>query len=291
MKLSIIVVNFNTYEYTKNTIESVITSSVAFDYEIIVIDNASSDESLSKIKSDFFNEINSNKIIVIENAKNLGFAGANNIGIRKSNADYVLLLNSDTKVNKTAIQNSVSFLEENQNSGILTCKILLEDGALDHACKRGFPTPSASLYYFLGLDKKNPEKYGQYDFLTLDENSIGKVDVISGAFMLIPRKVIEKVGLLDEKFFMYGEDIDYCYRVKENGFDVIYYPKESIIHYKGKSNKKRKYRTIYDFHNSMWIFYKKHYIKKYNFFVSVFVILGILLKFIFSVIKNFLKVK
>lgn len=286
MKLSIIIVNFNTYYYTKNTIKSVLESNMDFEYEIILIDNASFDDSIDKLEEEFKEYIENKYIQIIRNEKNLGFAGANNIGIELSKSNYILLLNSDTRVFKNTIKNCVEYLELKQNNSILTCKIELENGELDHACKRGFPTPKASVYYFLKLDKKNPKKYGLYNYSMLDENQIGYVDSISGAFMLIPRKIIDVVGGLSEDYFMYGEDIDFCYKVKESGFNVIYYPKEKIIHYKSKSLKKRKFKTIFDFHNAMWIFYRKHYIKKYNVFITSFVFLGIWLKYGLSVIKN-----
>ncbi|EHL15298.1 hypothetical protein HMPREF9630_00667 [Peptoanaerobacter stomatis] len=286
MKLSIIIINFNTYEYTKNTIKSVIDSDIDFDYEIILIDNASYDKSISKLETYFEKYINDNLLKIVKNETNIGFSRANNIGINMSSADYILLLNSDTKVSINTIKNCVRYLNMQGDNSILSCKVLLEDGTLDHACKRGFPTPSASLYYFLKLDKKNPLKYGAYDYLALNENEIGYVDVISGAFMLIPRNIIESVGVLSEDYFMYGEDIDFCYKVKENGFNVMYYPLEEIIHYKSKSRKKRKFKTIFDFHNAMWIFYKKHYIGKYNAFITITVFMGVWIKFILSIIKN-----
>ena len=286
MKLSIIIVNYKTYDYTFSAIKSVLNSYIDFEYEIFLIDNASNDGSIEKLEQDFFDKISNNKIEIIKNTENLGFAKANNIAIKKSNSDYILLLNSDTKVSNTAIYGSVNYLESLHKPAILTCKVLLEDGKLDHSCKRGFPTPEASFYYFTKLDKKNPQKYGAYDYLTLDENEIGYVDAVSGAFMLIAKEIIENVGLLDEDYFMYAEDIDYCYRAKQAGYEVIYYPKETITHYKNKSRPKRKYKTIYNFYHTMWLFYKKHYIKKYNPLVTLSVICGISLKYLIELIKN-----
>lgn len=294
MKLSIIIVNYKTYELTKQTIDSVFRQDVNFEYEIILVDNSSRDGSIEKIQSDFKNIIYQETLKLIINDSNLGFSKANNIGIKNSIGEYILLLNSDTKLDENCLQKCMDHM--NEDIGALGCKIILPDGKLDHACKRGFPTPSASLYYLLGLDKKNPAKYGQYDALYLDENDIGEVDALMGAFMLMPKSVLNEIGLLDETFFMYGEDIDLCYRIKEAGYKIVYYPETKIIHYKGGSSsekskpKRRNPKTIYDFHDAMWIFYKKHYIRKYNVLVTVLVFLGIWLKYILSSFKNFLKI-
>lgn len=294
MKLSIIIVNYKTYELTKQTIDSVLRQNVNFEYEIILVDNASQDGSIEKIQSDFQNIINQKTLKVIINDSNLGFSKANNIGIKNSIGEYILLLNSDTKLDEDCLQKCMEYM--NEHIGALGCKIILPDGKLDHACKRGFPTPSASLYYLIGLDKKNLDKYGQYDALYLDEDEIGEVDALMGAFMLMPRSVLNETGLLDETFFMYGEDIDLCYRIKEAGYKIVYYPETKIIHYKGGSSsekfkpRRRNPKTIYDFHDAMWIFYKKHYIRKYNVLITILVFLGIWLKYILSSFKNFLKI-
>lgn len=286
MKLSVIIINYNTYELTKQTVESVLKENPPFSREIILVDNASEDGSMERLKSDFKEQISVGTIKVIENKGNLGFSKANNVGIKASEGEYVLLLNSDTKVLDDCFEKCVTYIEKDPSIGALGCKVLLPDGNLDHACKRGFPTPEASLYYFLGWDKKNPEKYGQYDALHLGEDEIGEVDSLTGAFMLMPRKVLDEVGLLDEDYFMYGEDIDLCYRIKSKGYTVMYYPKAKIIHYKGGSGKRQRGRVIYSFHKTMWIFYRKHYFKQYNIFVSVLVYLGIWIKYGLARIKN-----
>ena len=174
------------------------------------------------------------------NQNNLGFAKANNIAMRVSKGEYILLLNSDTVVKDDCLGKCISQMDKNPRLGALGCKVVLPDGSLDHACKRGFPTPKASLYYLLKLYKKNPIKYGLYDALHLQVDETGEVDCLMGAFMLMPKDVLNKVGLLDEDFFMYGEDIDLCYRIKESGYQILYYPSAQIIHHKGGSSKKEK---------------------------------------------------
>lgn len=291
MDLSIIIINYNTFELTKQTIRSIICADLNFNYEIILVDNKSKDDSLEKLKATFKTLIDNKTIKIIANENNLGFSKANNIGIKQSTGDYILLLNSDTIIKQdisgdNTLKSCLDYIKKDNNIGALGCRVLLENGDLDHACKRGFPTPKASLYYFLGLDKKNPEKYGQYDALHLKETEIGEVDALIGAFMLIPRKVFEEVGLLSEDFFMFGEDIDLCYRIKESGYKIVYYGHAIITHLKGQSSKKQRSKVIFDFHNAMWIFYKKHYFKKYNFLVSSLVYLGIWSRYIISIIKN-----
>lgn len=325
MDLSIIVVNYNTKDLTKQTIDSVVNTTRNISYEIILIDNASTDGS-----KEFFSELYSNEISEINhrdiecrneyknheyksdnhikprielresykevkyiyNEENLGFAKANNQAMKIARGRYVLLLNSDTIVKEDCIEKSIQHMDKNKKIGALGPKILLSNGELDHACKRGFPTPSASLYYMLGLDKKHPNdpKYGQYQMTHLSNDEINEVDALTGAFMMVRKEVIDKIGTFDERFFMYGEDLDWCYRIKENGWKIIYYPEALIIHLKGQSSKKkRRYKTIYQFHKTMIQFYNKHYIKKYNIFVTLAVYIGVTGKMILSMVKNLFK--
>lgn len=286
MDLSIIIVNYNTKELLKQTIESVInTTAQAVKYEIIVSDNGSKDGSGEMMKSCFPH------IRFIENNANLGFSKANNVAIKESSGRYVLLLNSDTVVKENCLEKCVLYIDEHSEIGVLGCKIVLPDGKLDHACKRGYPTPEASLYYMLKLHKLFPasKKFGAYNLGYLPENEINEVDSLVGAFMMVKREAIEKVGLLDENFFMYGEDIDWCYRIKEAGWKVMYYPEVEIIHYKGASSKKKRAKTIYEFHRAMYLFYNKHYVHKYNFIITFFVYLGIGLKLTLSLLLNIFK--
>lgn len=308
MKLSIIIVNYNTYALTKQTIDSVLEKKLKFEYEIMLVDNASQDNSMALLQEEYQEIVGQGVLNITLNGANLGFAKANNIGMRKSIGEYILLLNSDTYVVGDCLEKCIAYIEQEDNNlsqrnedvqerfkyeqgriGALGCKVILSDGTLDHACKRGFPTPKASLYYFLKLHKKDQVKYGLYDALHLGEDEVGEVDCLMGAFMLMPRYVLDEVGLLDEDFFMYGEDIDLCYRIKEGGYKIMYYPEASIIHYKGGSSKKRRTKVIYDFHNAMWIFYKKHYIKSYSVWINSFVFIGIWSKYILEILKNAMK--
>ncbi|MBB6698270.1 glycosyltransferase family 2 protein [Clostridium algidicarnis] len=285
MDLSIIIVNYNTPKLTIDAINSVIKTTKDLIYEIIVLDNGSSDNSISEITDTFLD-----KIIFIDNKFNLGFSKANNIGMSIAKGDYILLLNSDTVVKENTIDDSLSYIKQNKDIGALGCKILLKNGTLDKACKRGFPTPWNSLAYMLKLDKafKN-KKFGGYNLTYLNQDEINEVDCLMGAYMIVPREVIEKVGMLDETFFMYGEDIDWCYRIKSHGFKIVYYPKVEILHYKKASSAKKRTKTIYEFNRAMIVFYNKHYKSKYNIFVSFAVYLGVAIKLILSLLINIVK--
>lgn len=285
MDLSIIIVNYNTKNLLKQTINSIKNIEIHYAYEIIVVDNSSSDGSPDMVRK-CFPEVN-----LIQNDKNYGFAKANNKGIASAKGRYILLLNSDTFVTEGCIEKCIGYMDAHSDIGVLGCKVVLPDGSLDHACKRGFPTPWASLSYGLKLDKLFPKskKFGQYDLIYLDENEINEVDSVMGAFMIVRREAIDQAGLLDEDFFMYGEDIDWCYRIKNAGWKIVYYPKAEIKHYKGSSSRKKRFKTLFEFHRAMYLFYNKHYFKKYNIIVTILVYLGIALRFIVSFLINLLK--
>lgn len=283
MELSVIIVNYNTKKLLKQTIESVMnTVGQAIKYEIIVSDNGSKDGSCEMVKKSF------PQVKLIENNANLGFSKANNTAINESKGRYILLLNSDTVVKEKCLEKCIEYMDNHGEIGALGCKVVLTDGTLDHACKRGYPTPEASLYYLLKLHKffSNSKKFGAYTLDYLPDDQINEVDSLVGAFMMVRRESIDKVGLLDEDFFMYGEDIDWCYRIKEAGYKIVYYPEAEILHYKGASSKKKKLKTIYEFHRAMILFYNKHYIHRYNFFVTLLVYLGIGFKLALSLLLN-----
>lgn len=272
MELSIIIVNYKTEELTSNCIDSVIKSNTkGLDYEIILVDNASQDGSIEAIEKQFPD------VMIIKNTENMGFSKANNIGIKESKGDYILLLNSDTIVEQNTLKGAISFIKDHKHIGALGCKILLPSGKLDPACKRSFPTPLNGLYHSLNLDTAFPDNvhFGSYNLTYVDENKTCSIDCIMGAFMLVPRVVIDQIGLLDEDFFMYGEDIDWCYRIKKAGYQVMYYPEIRIFHHKKASGiGKRNPKVIAAFYDSMIIFYNKHYQEKYHKFVRWSVIKG-----------------
>ncbi|WP_160044160.1 glycosyltransferase family 2 protein [Paenibacillus sp. USDA918EY] len=282
MDLSILIVNYNTCQLTTDCLRSVFASETAYEYEVIVIDNHSSDGSVASIREEFPN------VTLIANTENTGFAKANNQGMAAAKGRYVLLLNSDTVVQKETLQTMLAFMDEHPKVGASGCKVILPDGSLDKACKRGFPTPSASFYYAFGFSKLFPDKpkFNQYQLGHLDPDQEYPVDCLVGAFMLVRRETIEQIGGLDETFFMYGEDIDWCYRIKQAGWDIHYYPKTQIVHYKGGSARRRPVRIIYEFHRAMIVFHRKHYRKRYNILTNALIYLGVGLKFTLALLKS-----
>ncbi|MFM9280016.1 glycosyltransferase family 2 protein [Paenibacillus jiagnxiensis] len=282
MDVSILIVNYNTQRLTLDCLQSVFASRTQYRYEVIVIDNHSVDGSVEAIRERY------PQVTVIANQENTGFAKANNQGIEAAQGRYILLLNSDTLVQPDTLETMIGLMDRRPELGAAGCKVILPDGSLDKACKRGFPTPSASFYYAFGFSKRFPHdpKYNQYQLGHLDPDDEYPVDVLVGAFMLVRREAIDQVGGLDETFFMYGEDIDWCYRIKEAGWGIYYYPRTYIVHVKGGSARRRPLKIIYEFHRAMWVFHRKHYFKKYSMITNAAVYLGITLKFLMALVQN-----
>lgn len=285
MDISIVIVNYNTKKLTLECIQSIYTFVLSYELEIFVVDNNSSDDSVTAIQSAF------PQVNLIANEENVGFSKANNQAIRQARGKYILLLNSDTIVMENTLATMIQYMDEHQEVGAAGCEVLLPDATLDKACHRGFPTPEASFYYMTGLAKKYPKspKYNSYHKSYLNMRAIHEIDCLVGAFMLVRKETIDQVGMLDEEFFMYGEDIDWCYRIKEGGWKIIYNPSVSIIHYKGASSKKKPVKITYEFHRAMYLFHKKHYAKKYSFIINGVVYLGIAAKLALELVKDQLK--
>jgi len=281
MDLSIVIVNFNTKELTNQTIDSIIQHTSGMNYEIIVVDN-----STDKIEQCSYNKL---RVKVMLDIENRGFGHACNIGATNAIGDYLLFLNSDTLINDNSLNKCVNYMNGNEKTGVLGARILLSDGSLDHGCKRGFPTPSAAFYYYMGLDRKYPQskKYGAYRQTFLNELETNEVDSVSGAFLMISKKLFDNINGFDETFFMYGEDLDLCFRVKEKGYKVIYYTDAVITHLKGQSGLSKSSKTvIYHFYNAMILFYNKHYKDKYNAFISFLVYSAIKIKYFLTLFKS-----
>lgn len=275
MDVSIIIVNYNTKSLTLDCISSIVLSEFAGTYEIILVDNASTDGTVGEV------ELRYPQVHIIENGKNEGFSKANNRGILRSSGRYVLLLNSDTVVEAATLRTMLDYMDGNLHVGASGCKLILPDGTLDDACKRGFPTPRSSFYYAFGISRvfRNRPRFHRYKLIHLDADQVHEVDSLVGAFMMVRREAIDQVGLLDESFFMYGEDIDWCYRMKHAGWKVIYYPGTTVIHYKGASSRRKPFKVVYEFHRAMILFHRKHYARKYHTIVNVLVYAGVALKF------------
>ena len=285
MDCSIIVVNYQTYQLTKDTINSIIDKFHSFSYEIIVVDNASKDDSLDKLQKDF-----KDKVKFIASKENNGFAAGNNLAIEKAKGRYVLLLNSDTVVLDDSLDKIYKYMEENVDVGATGCQVILESGELDKACRRSFPNPQNAFYRLFHIPTKN--KKDNYNLDELDDDGIYEIDCLTGAFMFIRKTALKDIGGgLDETFFMYGEDIDLCYRIKKAGWKIVYFGKSKIIHYKGASSKKQKSKLIYEFYRAMYIYYKKHLAKTNLFFINGLVYLGIAILCILKLFLNLFKGK
>lgn len=246
MKLSIIIVSYNVRYYLEQCIRSVMRATDGIECEIFVVDNHSSDGSVGYLKKRFRNHIN-----LIESNHNLGFAKANNIAIRQSKGEYVLLLNPDTFVGEDCIRQVLDFMDAHPKSGGAGVMMYDGNGNVARESRRGLPTPYVSFLKMLGFTKR-------YYMSHLPWNQPGQIEVISGAFMMLRRSVLDEIGLLDEDFFMYGEDIDLSYRILKSGHENWYIPAH-IVHYKGESTQKTTFRYVHVFYQAMFIFFRKHY--------------------------------
>ncbi|BCJ87799.1 glycosyltransferase family 2 protein [Effusibacillus dendaii] len=285
MDLSIVIVSYNTKDLLIQTLDSVFRHTSGLYLEVFVVDNASSDGSPEAV-TDLYPQVK-----IIRNQKNEGFAAANNQAIEQATGRYILLLNSDTIVQESTFHTMITYMDGHSKIGAAGCKVVKPDGTLDLACRRSFPTPMNSLYQALKLDKLFPQspRFASYNLTYLDENEMYQVDCLVGAFMMVRRETIDQVGMLDDQFFMYGEDIDWCYRIKQAGWQIWYYPKTSIIHYKGASSAKKKYRMIWEFHRAMILYYRKHHAGNSIFLVNWLVYLGILSRYVMVATLNLFK--
>lgn len=255
--ISVIIVNYNVKELLEQCINSIFSASTKLDVEVIIVDNNSFDGSVQYIKEKF---PGNPRLKIIESPVNMGFAKANNLGAREAEGEYLLILNPDTILQEDTLDKSLEFYKSVKDIGALTCKLILPNGKLDLACRRSFPTPSVAVYRILGLSRIFPKSklFGKYNLTYLDENETYEVDAIVGAYMLIKKDVYEKVKGFDEDYFMYGEDLDLCFRIKKAGYRIFYYPKTSIIHYKGESTKKSSISYVNNFYGAMQVFVKKN---------------------------------
>lgn len=266
--LSIIILNYNVKDLLLSCLKSIHKKK---NWQIIVVDNASTDGSVEAVTKAF------PQVEIIENKENLGFAAGNNIGVLKAKAPVILFLNPDTLVINDAIEKAYEHLMENPDIGALTCKVELPDGKLDYSCHRGFPTPWNSFCHFTGLAKAFPKSklFAGYTATYLDINKPHEIDCATGAFLMVRKIAGDQINWWDKDYFWNGEDIEFCFSLKEKGWKVFYYPDEKIIHYKGSSAKIAKPETVTHGISAMRIFYKKHYYQKYPPLLRDFVLLGI----------------
>ena len=265
MDLSLVILNYNTREHLRACLASVLTEGStrvaggAVDAEIIVVDNASNDGSADMVASEF------PWVTLVRAPRNGGFAYGNNLALRQARGAAIMLLNPDTALSRGAIAGLLTRLDEHPEAGLVGPKLLRPDGSMHLACRRSFPTPDVAFYRLSGLGKAFPRspRFGRYNLTYRDMDEPMVVDAVCGACLVVRREVVDAIGLLDERFFMYGEDLDFCLRAKRAGWVVRYEPGVVVQHQHGAASRKRALRTTFHFFRAMDLFYKKHYVNSY----------------------------
>ncbi|HVN48728.1 MAG TPA: glycosyltransferase, partial [Bacteroidota bacterium] len=254
-QVSVVIVNYNVRDFLLQAIASLQKALRGISSELVVADNASDDGSVEAVREHF------PKVKIIANTQNLGFAKANNAALSQTRGTYLLLINPDTMVQEDTIRAMLDFFDEHPDAGMAGCKILNPDGSFQLACRRSFPTPSVALARMLQFSKIFPKSkmFGRYNLTYLSTEETYPVDAISGSFMMLRREVYEQVGGFDESFFMYGEDIDWCYRIRQAGWQIYYVHRTQIIHYKGESTRRSSVDEIRTFYRAMHLFVQKHF--------------------------------
>lgn len=284
MKISVVIVNYNVKHFLEQCLSSAEKALTGIEGEIIVVDNQSKDGSIEMLQDKF------PTIRLIANKENKGFSVANNQGIKEAKGEYILLLNPDTVIEEDGIKRTIQFMNEHPKAGALGVKMLDGKGNFLPESKRGLPTPWVAFCKMFGLSKLFPksELFNQYYLGYLDENKINEVGVLSGAFMLIRKNILDKIGLLDESFFMYGEDIDLSYRITQAGYKNYYYPETKIIHYKGESTKKGSLNYVKVFYTAMILFAEKHFKSSQAKIYTIAIKIAIYIKAISTILNNIL---
>jgi GT2 family glycosyltransferase len=288
--LAIVILNYNSADVLRPCLESLQAQTFAGRLDVWVVDNASADDSVAMVRRDF------PQVNLIAAERNDGFSAGNNLALRRIlDADAppaaVLILNPDTVVPPTGLAGLARSLDERPRAGVIGPKLVLEDGSLDMACRRSFPSAEVALYRMTGLSRLFPRsrRFGRYNLTYLDPDEITEVDSVVGAAMLVRTSVIREVGLLDETFFMYGEDLDWCYRIKAYGWQVWYDPRVTILHYKRVSSTRRAVPSIRAFYEAMRIFHRKHFESSTAAPLNWLIYLGITLKEWQALVRNRLR--
>jgi len=281
--ISICIVTLNARDYLRDSLRSIECTLAGLRAEVIVVDNHSNDGTVEMLRQDF------PWVRLIENEKNEGFARPTNKALRLAGGRYCLLLNPDTVILDNAIQKLVAFLDEHTEIGICGPKALNRDGSLQKACRRGVSRPWAVLSYFTGLSMLFPRSklFGGYLLNYMDEDEVHEVDGVSGSCMLIRREVMDQIGLLDDRYFAYQEDADYCFRAKKAGWKIFYMPEAEITHYGGLGGSRvYPYRSIYEWHRSYFLYYRKNLAREYFFLFNWLYYLAMVFKLFLSLLVN-----
>jgi hypothetical protein len=288
IKLSIIIVNYNTKNLTMECVASIIRYNKDISYEIIVVDNASSDGSVEMVKGKF------PKVKIIANKNNLGFVKANNQAITRAEGEYIFLLNPDTILLDKNLKQLIDFMNDHPEIGACGPLVLNKDGTMQRQCKRSFQYFWTTVTYYSGLWKLFPgsmwwkKKFGKYFLLDKPDDEICEVDQISGAAMIVRRGVLDNVGYMDEDYVMYWDETDWCFRIKKADWKVYYFPFVKIIHYGGSGGSRQHvFRNLWYFHRGACIFYRKHLASRYFFLINFLYYSGVWCGFIWKLFINF----
>jgi N-acetylglucosaminyl-diphospho-decaprenol L-rhamnosyltransferase len=285
--LAIVIVNYKARDLLRDCLRT-IQASQGVSPGVFVVDNASADGSVEMTREEFPG------VHILSLPENIGYGAANNVGLRSAHDQaggpprYLLLLNPDTVLPPDALARSIAFLDEHPGAGAVGPKLVRQDGSLDKACRRGFPTPAVALYHFLFLDRLYPHspRFARYNVTYLDPDKQAEVDSLVGAFMLLRREALDQVGLFDECFFMYGEDLDLCFRIRQRGWQIWYDPHVTVLHYKGASSKKNSSKANYEFYRSMLLFHRKHFASRTFFLVNWLIVTAIVFKGGWALLRN-----
>lgn len=255
-RLTVVIVNYNSKDYLQACLESLYQQTTNLPFQVVVVDNASDDRDFRHLHNLYPD------LLLLCNTRNLGFATACNQGIRRAPAPYYLFLNPDCVVLDRAVERCMDWLEPRQEIGILGCRVCNPDGSLQRACRRSIPTPASALFRITGLSRLFPgsRRLGRYNLSYLSESESHPVEAVSGSFMLFRQQVVDSIGLMDEQFFLYGEDLDFCYRALQRGWKVYYYSGAQVIHHKRRSSARNSRASNFHYYNAMELFYRKHYL-------------------------------
>ncbi len=278
VELSVVIVNWNARSFLDSCLATILKYTRGISYEIVVVDNNSSDGSVAWVRQHY------PQVHLITNQRNVGYSRANNQALQVCRGRYVLFLNPDTRILGNALGEMVGFMDRHPEAGVAGCRVLNPDLSLQLACRRSFPSPAVALSRLTGLSKLFPQSkvLGRYNLTFLPSGQVAEVDAVSGSFMMVRPEVFAQVGRLDERFFMYGEELDFCLRAKQAGWKVLYNPQAEIIHYKGASARKNRWRALREFYRAMYIFHRKHYARKMLWPVNWLVVFGILTRGLYS---------
>lgn len=290
-QLDIVILNYNRGDLLRACLQSIARIHSRHTINVWVVDNASADDSVAIVQREF------PQVRLIVNERNTGFAAGNNLALHDilqqpapepASSAYIMLLNNDTVVEPDALDLLIDYAEAHPDVGVVGPKVLLLDGSLDLACRRSFPTPAVSFYRMLGLSRLFPRspRFARYNMTFLDPDVETDVDAVVGAAMVLRADVVREVGLLDETFFMYGEDLDWCYRIKAYGWRIVYYPRAVIHHHKRAASTRRAIPSIRAFYAAMRIFHRKHYAQRTIAPLNWLIETGITLKEWLALVRN-----